>query len=184
MKKDPIKKNFTPLIAVVSVLIPVVVAALFFLPAPENISTGWRSILNHLPLTNAIINGTATVVLVLGLIAIKNKRISLHKRLMSLAIFLSILFLVSYVSFHLTSESTKYGGEGIMRGIYFFILITHILISIAIVPLVLITYVRALAERFDKHKKIARVTLPLWLYVTVTGVLVYIMISPYYAFNG
>jgi putative membrane protein len=122
--------------------------------------------------------------LIAGVISIKNKNMIAHKRFMTTAILLSILFLVSYVSFHLTSETTTYGGEGISKGIYYFILISHILLSIAIVPLVLITYVRALAERFDKHKKIARVTFPLWLYVTITGVLVYIMISPYYAFNA
>jgi len=178
------EKNYTPLIVAVSILIPLVVAVLFFLPQAENISPELRSFLNHLPLTNAIINGTATVMLIAGVIAIKNKNMVAHKRFMSTAILLSILFLVSYISFHLTSETTRFGGEGIAKGIYYFILITHILLSIAIVPLVLITYVRALSQRFDKHKKIARITFPLWLYVTITGVLVYIMISPYYAFNA
>ena len=81
----------------------------------------------------------------------------------------------------MTSDSTPYGGEGAMRTVYFFILITHILLSIAVIPLVLITYVRALAERFDKHKRIAKITFPIWLYVAITGVVVYVMISPYYA---
>jgi putative membrane protein len=86
----------------------------------------------------------------------------------------------TYLTYHTLAESTPYGGEGMMRNIYFFILITHILLAIAIVPLVLITFVRSIAEKFDKHKKIARITLPIWLYVTITGVVVYLMISPYY----
>lgn len=102
---------------------------------------------------------------------------------MSSAILVSVLFLLSYVAYHLTTSSTPYGGEGWDRKIYFFILITHIVLSAAIVPMVLITYVRALSEKFDKHKKIARITLPIWLYVTITGVVVYLMISPYYPFN-
>ncbi|MEP6930606.1 MAG: DUF420 domain-containing protein, partial [Flavobacterium sp.] len=94
---------------------------------------------------------------------------------------LSVAFLVMYVAYHMTSDSTKFGGEGVIRYVYFFILITHILLSIVIIPLVLITYVRALAERFDRHRKIAKITFPLWLYVAVTGVVVFLMISPYYA---
>jgi putative membrane protein len=119
----------------------------------------------------------------LALVAIKNKNVPLHRKLMSTALVLSVLFLLSYVAYHLTTESTKYGGEGFLRSLYYFILISHIVLSAAIVPLVLISYVRALASRFDKHKKIARITMPLWIYVAVTGVLVYVMISPYYPFN-
>jgi putative membrane protein len=85
-----------------------------------------------------------------------------------------------YVAYHMTSDSTKFGGEGAIRTVYFLILITHIFLSIVIIPLVLITYVRALASKFDKHKKIAKITFPIWLYVAVTGVIVYLMISPYY----
>ncbi len=86
-----------------------------------------------------------------------------------------------YLAYHMTSDSAVFGGEGFIRYVYFFILITHILLSIVIIPLVLITFVKALAERFDKHKKIARITFPIWLYVAVTGVIIYLMISPYYA---
>jgi putative membrane protein len=99
---------------------------------------------------------------------------------MTTAIVLSVLFLLSYVTYHAASESTKFGGEGAIKSIYYFILLSHILLAIVIVPLVLISYVRALSEKFDKHRKIARYTLPLWLYVTITGVIVYLMISPYY----
>ena len=99
---------------------------------------------------------------------------------MKTAILLSALFLVMYVAYHMTSDSTPYGGEGLLRYVYFFILITHIVLSITVIPFVLITYVRAITGRFKMHKKIARITFPIWLYVAVTGVIVYLMISPYY----
>ncbi|MGK0280287.1 MAG: putative membrane protein [Litorivivens sp.] len=113
----------------------------------------------------------------------KNKRVGLHKALMTAALVFSALFLLSYVAFHLTTPSTKFGGEGTIKIIYLTILLTHIVLSIVVVPLVLISYVRGLSQKFDKHRKIARITLPIWLYVTLTGVLVYLMISPYYSFN-
>lgn len=160
----------------VSALIPLVVTILYFLPEVEGVGDEvlW------LPKFNAIINATTTIVLLAAFWAIKNGNKGLHKNLMLSALGLSILFLLSYVTYHTLTESTSYGGEGIMRNIYFFILITHILLAVAIVPLVLITFVRALSEQFDRHKRIARITLPIWLYVTITGVVVYLMISPYY----
>jgi putative membrane protein len=118
--------------------------------------------------------------LITAFIAIRKRNIKLHRNLMLTALGLSLLFLLSYVTYHSLTESTPYGGEGALRTLYFVILISHILLAIAIVPLVLITFVQALAERFDKHKKIARITLPIWLYVTITGVIVYWMIEPYY----
>jgi putative membrane protein len=136
--------------------------------------------LSFLPPIYATTNGITAVVLVLAVFAIKNGKQKLHEQLMTFAIALSVAFLVMYVAYHMTSDSTKFGGEGAIRYVYFFILITHILLSIAIIPLVLITYVRALAQRFDRHRKIAKITFPLWLYVAVTGVVVYLMISPYY----
>ena len=99
---------------------------------------------------------------------------------MTSAIALSIAFLVMYVAYHMTADSTKFGGEGVVKYVYYFILVTHIILSVIIIPLVLITYVRALAQSFDKHKKIAKITFPIWLYVAVTGVVVYLMIAPYY----
>ena len=93
---------------------------------------------------------------------------------------LSLAFLVMYVAYHMTSDSTKFGGEGLIRLVYFGFLISHIILSIAVIPLVLISYVRALAAKFDQHKKIAKITFPIWLYVAITGVIVYIMIAPYY----
>ncbi len=168
--------NLKPLIAVVSILIPVVVAILYLMPK-ESIATDYFS---FLPKVNATLNSIATVLLIAAGWAVKQKNFELHKKLMLSAVGVSVLFLVSYVTYHATTESTIYGGEGTIRYVYLFILLTHIILAIAIVPLVLITLSRALAQKFDKHKKIARWTLPLWLYVTITGVIVYFMISPYY----
>ena len=136
--------------------------------------------LTFLPPIYATINGITAVLLVTAVIAIRNGNRSLHERLMKSAIVCSVLFLVMYVAYHMTSDSTSFGGEGLIRYVYFFILVTHIVLSIVIIPLVLITYVKALAQRFDKHKKIAKITFPIWLYVAITGVVVYLMISPYY----
>lgn len=179
MEDNTLEKKFSKFIIAVSIIIPVVVAILFSVKLKDfgyNVEP-----LSFLPPIYATTNGITAIVLVLGVIAIKNGKQKLHERLMTFAIALSVAFLVMYVAYHMTSDSTKFGGEGIIRYVYFFILVTHILLSIVIIPLVLITYVRALAQRFDRHRKIARITFPLWLYVAVTGVVVYLMISPYYA---
>jgi len=136
--------------------------------------------LSFLPPIYASINGVTAILLILAVRAIKNGNRSLHEKLMTSAIACSVIFLVMYVAYHMTSESTKFGGEGLIRYVYFFILLTHIALSVIIIPLVLFTYVRALSQQFDRHKKLARITFPLWLYVAVTGVVVYLMISPYY----
>lgn len=178
MEDNSLEKKFSKFIVLVSILIPVVVAILFSVKLKDfgyNVEP-----LSFLPPIYATINGITAVVLVAGVLAIKNGKRLLHERLMTSAIALSVAFLVMYVAYHMTSDSTKFGGEGSIRMIYFFILISHIILSIAVIPLVLITYVRALAERFDRHKKIAKITFPIWLYVAVTGVVVYLMISPYY----
>ena len=169
-------------IVIVSILIPAAIAALYLLPKTQNISPGTRAIINVLPTFNATVNGTAFFLLIFAFMAIRKGKIKLHKLLMSAAVLLSALFLMSYVVFHGTTEGTKFQGEGVIRIVYFSILISHIVTSAVIVPFVLITYVRGLTERFDKHKKIARITWPLWLYVTFTRVVVYMMISTYYSF--
>ncbi len=179
MEDQSLEKKFSKFIIAVSIVIPVVVAILFGIKLKDfgiNVEP-----LSFLPPIYATTNGITAVVLVWAVIAVKNGKRKLHERLMTLAIGLSVAFLVMYVAYHMTADSTKFGGEGLVRYVYFFILLTHILLSIAIIPLVLITYVRALAKRCDKHKKIAKITFPLWLYVAVTGVVVYLMISPYYA---
>ncbi|UWY29885.1 DUF420 domain-containing protein [Flavobacterium sp. TR2] len=179
MEDNTLEKKFSKFIVAVSIIIPVVVAILFGVKLKDfGIAV---EPLSFLPPIYATTNGITAIVLVWAVLAIKKGNQKLHERLMTFAIALSVAFLVMYVAYHMTSDSTKYGGEGAMRYVYFFILITHILLSIVIIPLVLITYVRALAKRFDRHRKIAKITFPLWLYVAVTGVIVYLMISPYYA---
>ncbi|MEN2488174.1 DUF420 domain-containing protein [Flavobacterium sp. B11] len=178
MEDNTLEKKYSKFIIAVSIVIPVVVAILFGVKLKDfgfNVEP-----LSFLPPIYATTNGITAIVLVWAVLAIKKGNQKLHERLMTFAIALSVAFLVMYVAYHMTSDSTKYGGEGALRYVYFFILITHILLSIAIIPLVLITYVRALAKRFDRHRKIAKITFPLWLYVAVTGVIVYLMISPYY----
>lgn len=167
-------KKYNKLIVLLSVAIPIVVAILFGVKIP-NVEP-----LSFLPPIYAAINGLTAIILVVALIAIKNKNIVLHENLMTTAIWCSVVFLVMYVAYHMTSDSTKFGGEGVVKYIYYFILVTHILLSIIVIPFVLITYVRAITNNIEKHKKIAKITFPLWFYVAVSGVIVYIMISPYY----
>jgi len=175
-----VEQKYNKWIITLSIAIPVVVAILFGVNLRK---LGYDvQPLSFLPPIYATINGITAIVLVVAVMAIKNGKRKLHENLMKFAIFLSILFLGMYVAYHMTSDSTKFGGEGAIKYVYYFILITHILLSIIIIPFVLVTYVRALAERFDKHKKIAKITFPMWLYVAVTGVIVYLMISPYYGY--
>lgn len=173
-----VEQKYNKWIIALSITIPVVVALLFGI----NLRKMGFDVkpLSFLPPIYATINGLTAVILVIAVIAIKNGKRKLHENLMKFAIFLSVLFLGMYVAYHMTSDSTKFGGEGAIKYVYYFILITHICLSVIIIPFVLVTYVRALAERFDKHRKIAKITFPMWLYVAVTGVIVYLMISPYY----
>lgn len=168
------EKKYNKWIVLLSILIPVVVAVLFTVKIP-NVEP-----LSFLPPIYATINGITALVLLTALWAIKNKKIQLHQNLMKSAIALSVVFLGMYVAYHMTSDSTKFGGEGAIKYVYYFILFTHILLSITVIPFVLITYVRAITRNFERHKKIARITFPIWLYVAITGVVVYLMIAPYY----
>jgi len=135
---------------------------------------------SFLPPIYASINGLTAVLLLVSYWAIRNRKRALHKRINLLCIGFSAAFLVMYVLYHMTSAPTPYGGTGFMKGVYYFILITHILLSVAVVPLILFTLSRALAENFERHRRLAKFTFPIWLYVAITGVLVYLMISPYY----
>ena len=166
-------KKYNKWIVVLSIAIPLVVAILFGVKIDAELPV-------FLPPIYASINAFTAVLLVVAVWAIKNKKIKLHEKLMKTAIACSVLFLALYVAYHMTSESTKFGGEGAIKTVYFVILFSHIVLSIAVIPFVLITFVRAITNNIELHKKIARITFPLWLYVTVTGVIVYIMISPYY----
>jgi putative membrane protein len=129
---------------------------------------------------NAVLNSMVSVLLVLGLVAAKKQNYILHKRVMFTAIILSGLFLVSYVAHHLLADSTPFGGEGWVRPVYFFVLITHIFLAGIILPFILYTAYRALTAEWPAHRKIAKITWPIWFYVAITGVVVYLMISPYY----
>ena len=172
------EKKYKRIITILSVAIPIAVAALFGI----NLQRLGFDVepLSFLPPIYATINGITAVLLIAAVIAIKKGNKKLHEQLNTLAIACSGLFLVMYVAYHMTSNSTPFGGEGIIRYVYFFILITHILLSIVIIPFVLITFMRARLSQFKQHKKIAKITFPLWLYVAITGVIVYLMISPYY----
>lgn len=173
------EKKYNKWIVALSIIIPLIVAVLF--------GVNLRKLgfdvepLTFLPPIYATINGLTAVILIVAFIAIKNKKIKLHKYLMTTAIGCSVVFLIMYMAYHMTSDSTKFGGEGMIRYVYYIVLISHILLSIVVIPFVLITYVRAITNNFERHKKIARITFPMWLYVAVTGVVVYLMISPYYA---
>jgi len=167
------KESYKKWIIVVSILIPVVIAILFGVKVP-----GYD--LSFLPPIYATINGLTAILLVNAVMAIKNNNRILHERLMKSCMILSVIFLVLYVSYDMTSDSTPYGGLGFVRYIYFFILISHILLSIGVIPLVLFTYLRAWQGDFTRHRALAKVTFPIWFYVAVTGVVVYLMISPFY----
>ena len=167
------KKDYGVWIKIVSVAIPVVVAILFGVRVDYDLPV-------FLPPIYATINAITALLLVLALVAIKAKKIQLHQRLMQSCIVLSLVFLVMYIAYHMTTDPTPFGGEGYMKTLYFFILISHIILSIALIPLVLISYVRAFQKEFPAHKKISKITFPIWLYVASTGVIVYLMISSYY----
>ena len=167
------KKDYGIWIKIVSVAIPVVVAILFGVRVEYDLPI-------FLPPIYATIDAITALLLVLALVAIKAKKIQLHQRLMQSCIVLSLVFLVMYIAYHMTTDPTPFGGEGYMKTLYFFILISHIILSIALIPLVLISYVRAFQKEFPAHKKISKITFPIWLYVASTGVIVYLMIAPYY----
>lgn len=170
------EKKYKKFITIVSIVIPIAVAALFRVKIP-NVEP-----LSFLPPIYASINGLTAVLLILSVIAIKKGNKSLHEKLNITAIVCSVLFLLMYIGYHMTSDSTKYGGEGVIKYVYYFILLTHILLSIIVIPFVLFTFMRGRLGQFEKHRKIAKITFPLWLYVAVTGVIVYLMISPYYTY--
>ena len=167
-------KSIQALIAVTSVAIPVVVAILFMVRIPD------VAPLSFLPPIYAGINAITALVLVMAVWAIKNGQRKLHERLMTTAIVLSLLFLLMYIAYNMTSDPTPFGGTGWVKALYYFILISHILLSIAVIPMVLVSYSKTYLKDFEAHKKWARYTFPVWLYVAVTGVIVYLMIAPYY----
>ena len=167
------------LIGVLSVVIPVAVAVLIFMPSKVETDASWIYFLPHLI---GMLNTATALSLIAGYISIRKKRQDYHRLFMSIAFILGAIFLVVYITYHSTVDSTPFGGEGMIKNLYYFFLLSHILLSIGVVPLVLLAFKHALKGQFDKHKRIVKFTLPIWLYVSISGVIVYLMISPYYSF--
>lgn len=184
-------KSFTKAIIIVSVAIPAAVAFLILVPQAK-INFGFNT--STLPLFHAILNSSTAILLLASLYFIRHGQIRAHKRANWTAIILSSIFLVSYVIYHASNPSTRFGDlnhdgllseaekeqAGPLRYVYYVILSSHIILSAVIIPFVLFTLQRAYQQKFDKHRRLAKITWPLWLYVAVTGVVVYVMISPYY----
>jgi putative membrane protein len=190
-------KLYNRLTLIISFIVPVLVALLLFLKwDADKLIFDLRSpnfepiiLMENLPLAKplkflppiyATINGITAIILVMAVYYIKRGKRNIHENLIKICIALSLCFLVMYIAYHITSDPTSFGGEGVIKYIYYFILISHILLSITVIPFVLFSYIRAITGDFERHRKIAKITFPVWLYVAVTGVIVYIMISPYY----
>lgn len=171
------KRNYRPAIIILSIVLIGVIGLLSGRQGMEDFNAFDVTIL---PLLNAIFNSFTFLFLVAALIAIKKRKVAVHKKFIYAAFCTTALFLVSYVAYHYLAPSTPYGGGGILAGIYYFVLITHIVLAAAIVPLALTSVARAWNREHERHRKIVRWTMPIWLYVSFTGVLVYILISPYY----
>jgi putative membrane protein len=170
-------KNIRKIITIISIVLPLAVAALFVIKI-DGID------LSFLPKIYAGINALTAVLLILALVFVKQRKLKLHENVIKICLVLSILFLLCYVAYHMTSDSTKYGNpDATARLTYFLLLITHIILSVAVIPMVLFSYLHAWEGNFEKHKKLTKITWPIWFYVAVSGVIVYLMISPYYGTN-
>lgn len=172
-------KVFMPLIISLSVVIPLAVALLMLFPDTFKLVDN-LAIAKYLPAFHAILNGTTAVLLLVGVFFITQKNINLHRASMVSAFILSAVFLVSYVISKISNDPTPYGGEGWIRPVYFFILISHIVLSVPVLPLAMLAIYRGFTTEYEKHKKIVKYTFPIWLYVAITGVLVYFFMAPYY----
>lgn len=173
------RRNYTPVVIAVSVAIVVLISALFLMPnfsgtVPEGVD------LTVLPKANAILNATTFFLLIFALVAIRRKRVDTHRRLVLAACVATFFFLLSYVTYHFLAPATQYGGEGLLRYVYFFVLISHIVLAIAVLPFGLFALFTGLNMEVRRHRRIARWAMPLWLYTSASGVLVYILVSPYY----
>ncbi len=177
MANTKIDRIVIPIIIALSILVPIIVVVLMNLPLRYNIF-GTDS--GTFPFFHAVLNGSTAILLTVGYFLMTVREYKMHRNVMITAFGLSVVFLVSYVISKISNDPVPYGGEGFMRYLYFFILITHIVLSTIIIPLVLFTMYRGLTGQYDKHSKIARWTFPIWLYVAVTGVLVYCFMWPYY----
>lgn len=178
MSKLEIDKKYLFLIVLLSVAIPTLVAYLIYKPQMHHSAKHWVYILPHL---NAAINATTSLLLLAGLYFIRKKQINNHRNMMVSAFVLGTLFLIFYVIYHGSAPSTSFGGVGMIRPIYYTLLLSHILLAIVVVPLVLMALYFAIKDNIDNHKRVVKFAYPIWLYVSVTGVLVYLLISPYYS---
>jgi putative membrane protein len=176
MEIKPNDNFYKPFIVIVSIAIPLVVTILMLMP---KIDAGFTNAALF-PLFHAILNGTTFFVLLAGYYFIKKKNVEYHRATMIVSLLLSTIFLISYVISHATTPSAKFGGQGVLRPIYFLILVSHILLATSIVPLALFAIYRGLTGEIEKHKKIVKYTLPIWLYVSATGVVVYLFMKQYY----
>lgn len=177
MSRTKIDRIALPVIVGLSVLVPALVLVLMFLPERYDIV---ETQVGTFPFFHAVLNFTTAVLLMVGFYFMKKENYIAHRNVMITAFVLSAIFLVSYVISKASNDPVPYGGEGILRSIYFFVLITHIILSGIIVPLVLFTMYRGLTGEYKKHARIARWTFPVWMYVAVTGVMVYLFMAPYY----
>lgn len=168
--------NTKKLIVVIAIVLPIIVAALYLLPKPE----GLGSWVHMLPFYNAWVNGATFLSVLLAIISVKNGNVKMHRVLMAISLALSVVFLILYVLYHSMAAPTHFGGVGMEKWVYYFVLISHIVLAAIIAPLVLVSVSRALNGNIEGHRKIAKITYPIWLYVSITGVIVYVMISPYY----
>jgi putative membrane protein len=168
--------NNKKVVNILSIAIPLAVALLIGIR--QKVPLGeWTTIIPHL---NGVINTLTSITLVSGLVAIKQKKMTVHRTFMYISFALGSVFLVTYILYHISNPSTSYGGDGAVRYLYYFFLITHIGLSIVVVRFVLLALYYAVNHKFQDHKRITRIAFPIWLYVSVTGVIVYLMISPYY----
>lgn len=174
---SPTYKKLRLAVNVVSVLLPVLVGIMFQFKFKD---FQWPFDVYLLPLANAVLNAGSAVLLIGALVAIKNKNVVLHTRMIYAAMVLSVLFLVIYILYHTTAGHTKFGGEGTIRLVYFILLITHIVTAAIQAPFVLYAFLYGYTGQIEKHQKIVKISYPLWLYVSITGVVCYLMISPYY----
>lgn len=177
-RKPESDKVAIPIIVLLSVLVPVAVALLILFPDTFKLDMGIDR--GTLPAFHAILNGTTAFLLLVGLFFISQKRIAAHRFAMMAAFGLSAVFLVSYVISKLNADPIPYGGEGFLRSLYFLILISHILLSVPVLPLAMLAIYRGFTQEYARHRKLVRYTFPIWLYVAVTGVLVYLFMQPYY----
>lgn len=176
-KKMLKQRNYTPIIITLTIVINALIALLFFLPK-KDVDIAFD--VTILPRLNAIFNSFTFIFLLAALFFILRKNVKMHRNFIFAAFSTTTLFLITYLAYHYLAPSTSYGGEGILKGIYYFVLISHISLAPIVVALALFSLVLGLTGNITKHRKLSRWTMPIWLYVSLSGVIVFLLISPYY----